>query len=40
MRVEEHWHRLPGQVVESPSWQVLKARPGTVLGSLLWLILL
>ena len=35
MRVTEPWHRLPREVVESPSLAILKSRLDTVLGN--WL---
>lgn len=37
---DEHWHRLPREVVESPSLETCKSRLGTVLGSRLWVTLL
>ena len=30
------WHRLPREVVAAPSLEVLKAKLGGVLGSLIW----
>ncbi|KFV87701.1 hypothetical protein N308_08816, partial [Struthio camelus australis] len=33
--VTEHWNRLPREVVESPSLEILKSHLGTILGSLL-----
>ena len=34
VRVTEQWHRLPREVVESPSSEILKSHLDTVLGSL------
>jgi len=33
-RVTKRWHKLPGEVVESPSTEILKSRLNVVLGSL------
>ena len=31
-----HWHRLPREVLESPSLEAFKARLDVALGSLVW----
>jgi len=40
LRVTEPWHRLPMEVVESPSLEIFKTRLDQVLCSLLWVTLL
>jgi len=40
LRVIEPWPRLPREVVESPSLEILQTRLDTVLCSLLWVTLL
>ena len=35
VRVTKHWHRLPREVVESPSLEIFKSHLDTVLGN--WL---
>ena len=35
LRVVEHWNKSPGEVVESPSFEIFKTRLDTVLGNLL-----
>ena len=36
MRVVRHWHRLPMEVVETSSLEVLKARLDVAVSNLLW----
>jgi len=39
LKVSEPWHRLPREVVESPSLEIFKTRLDKVLCSLLWVTL-
>lgn len=40
MQVTEHWHRLPREVVESLSSEVIKTQLDMILGNQLWVLLL
>ncbi|KAK4813029.1 hypothetical protein QYF61_005895 [Mycteria americana] len=40
VRVTEPWHRLPREVVESPTLDIIKSHLDTVLGNWLWVALL
>ena len=40
VRVTDHWHRLPREVVESPSLGILKSCLDMALGNQLWVVLL
>ena len=40
LRMKEPWHRLPREVVESPSLEIFQTRLDAVLCSLLWVTLL
>lgn len=40
VKVVEHWHGLPGEVVEPPSLEVFRIHLDTVLGNLLALTML
>ena len=40
VQVVEHWHRLPREVMESPSLEMLKTQLDTALNNLLYLTLL
>jgi len=40
LRVAEHWHRLPREVVESPALEIFKPHLDKVLCNLLWVTLL
>lgn len=31
----KHWNRLPREIAESPSWEILRTQLDTILGSLL-----
>jgi len=35
VRVTEHWHKLPSEVVEAPSLETFRSHPDTALGN--WL---
>ncbi|KFV76451.1 hypothetical protein N308_05926, partial [Struthio camelus australis] len=35
VRVTEHWNRLPGEVVESPSLEIFKTHLDVILGNML-----
>ncbi|KFV81615.1 hypothetical protein N308_01605, partial [Struthio camelus australis] len=35
VRMTEHWNRLPGEVVESPSLEIFKSRLDVILGNML-----
>jgi len=37
MRVVKHWNRLPREVAEAPSLEILKARLDRALSNLIWL---
>ena len=38
--VAKHWHGLPREVLESPSFQIFKTQLDMVLGNLFWVALL
>jgi len=40
LRMTQHWNRLPREVVDSPSLEILKTGLDEVLRSLLWVTLL
>ena len=40
VRVTRHWHKLSSEVVEPPSLEIFKSHLDTVLGNLLYLVLL
>ena len=40
LRVMEHWHSLPREVINSPSLEIFKTHVDDVLCSLLWVTLL
>jgi len=37
MRVVQHWHRLPREVVDAPSVEAFKARVDRAVSNLIWL---
>jgi len=40
VRVTDHWHKVPREVVESPALVILKTHLDTVLANQLWVALL
>ena len=40
VRVTKHWHRLPQEVVEFPSLEILRSYLDTVLHHWAWMVLL